>query len=64
MSKCPVWHPTCNNDMKCTECRFYPCDKSWRYARAGHPPYKSSCFRCKYAKAVPMGIVCGLKGGE
>ncbi len=64
MSKCPAWPGLCENDMLCHECVNFPCDRSWRYEKTGRPPYKSTCFRCKHVKAVPMGVKCELKGGE
>lgn len=62
MSRCPAWAGLCENDMKCAECRFYPCKNSWRYK--GSPPYKSNCFRCKYARAGSMEVICDLGKGR
>lgn len=62
---CPAAHNLCDKELKCDNCVDNPCDKRIRQkSRAYRTTMNRICFRCKYARAVALGVECGIKGGK
>ena len=58
--RCPAVPGFCVEAWLCDNCgRQIGCTK--RKYNADHPNRNKNCFRCKYLKAVTLGVECGIK---